>query len=437
MRYLNAKLGITLTPILFGLALLVVLIIGWGYYHSKGKQSQSEDEKVRLVLAINVSHRERPFFVETVDAFMKEHPNIEVEIRNIAGVRYYQKILIMMAGKVAPDLMWMGQSFAEFAYKGAFLDITDRLKDFPTDEFLPQALSWYRMNGRQYGVPYAIHMRIFAYNKKLFDEAGIPYPSDDWDFDEFLEITKKLTLDKDGDGQIDQYGFRGGLHRATFGAEIFSDDGQLALCNTPEMLNFFQTRLDLAFKYKVQPTMELRNQEGRNSSIERYAPFAQGRYAIIDAGNGDRVVMLEKCADIDWDYVLCPKVKRHAQWSSSAAIVISADTRHPDESWELCKVFIGDKFQKSMALSGMPTNINAAEEVIAEHRGTPSNLKAVLKAYDFLYPTPRVPNLKELEAIYVDAEEKIMLRMATPRDALDDAQRKMTLAIKKLNERNR
>jgi len=90
-----------------------------------------------------------------------------------------------------------------------------------------------------------------------------------------------------------------------------------------------------------------------------------------------------------------------------------------------------------MALSGMPTNIKAAEEVIAEHRGTPSNLKAVLKAYDFLYPTPRIPNLKELEAIYVDAEEKIMLRLATPRDALDDAQRKMTLAIKKLNERNR
>ena len=437
MDYLRTKCGFTLTPLRFGLALIAVLILGWVIVRSQREQSQIEDEGVHLVLALNTSHRERPFFIETVDEFMRKHPNIEVEIRNISGVRYYQKILIMMAGNVGPDLMWMGQSFAEFADKGAFLDITDRLKDIPTEEFLPQSLSWYRMNGRQYGVPYSIQMRIFAYNKKLFDEAGIPYPSDDWDFDEFLEITKKLTLDKDGDGQIDQYGFRGGLHRATFGAEIFSEDGKRALCNTPEMIKFFQTRLDLAFKYKVQPSLEIRNQEGRNSGIDFYAPFIQGRYAIFDSGNANRLIMLEKCADMDWDYVLCPKVKRYAQWTSSSAIVISADTRHPDESWELFKVFISDKFQKAMALTGMPSKIKVAEEVIAEHRGTPSNLKAVLKAYDFLYPTPRVPNLKELEAIYVDAEEKTMLRLATPQDALDDAQRRMTLAIKKFYERSR
>ena len=436
MDYLKTKHGDILAPLLLGLALVAVLILGWYYFPSP--VDQSDDEKVRLVLALNADYRNRPIFIEAVEAFMKEHPDIEVEIRNISGVRYYQKILIMMAGNVAPDLMWMGQSFAEFADKGAFLDITDRLeKDIQTDEYLTQSLSWYRMNGRQYGVPYSIQMRIFVYNKKLFDEAGIPYPSDDWDFDEFLEIAKKLTIDKDGDGQIDQYGFRGGLHRASFGAEFYTPDGQQALCNTPEMIKFLQTKWDLANKYKIKPSLELLFQEGSTQTVDYYAPFIQGRYAIFDIHDTRRPVMLEKFVDMDWDYVLCPKIKRHAQWTSSAGIVISADTRHPNESWELFKIFISDQFQKAMSFAGMPSKIKLVEEVIAEHRGPPSNLEALLKAYDFLYPTPRVPNLKELEAIFVEGDQRAMLGLTTPKEAMEEAQRKMTRAIERFNDRRR
>lgn len=438
MRGLKTKLGISIVPFLFGLPLIALLIVVWGYYRSQKEQGHLEDEKVRLILAINSNSRERPLFIEAVDVFMKEHPNIEVEIRKVSGVRYYQKILVMMAGKIAPDLMWMGQSFAEFADKGAFLDITDRLeKDIRTEEFLPQALSWYSMNGKQYGIPYSIQMRVFVYNKKLFDEAGIPYPSDEWDFDEFLEVTKKLTIDKDGDGKIDQYGFRGGLHRATFGAELFSADGQQALCNTPEMLKFFHYRLDLANKYKVMPSHKLRLQEGTNTIDNYYGPFIQGRYAIFDIQDSNRQEMLEKFADMEWDYVLCPKVKRHAQWTSSAAIVISADTSHPDESWELFKFFVSDNFQKTMSFSGMPSKLKVAKEVIAEHRGPPSKLAALLKAYDFLYPTPRIANLKELESIFVEEQDRAFLGLATPEEALDNAQWKMTRAIERYNKRKR
>ena len=57
---------------------------------------------------------------------------------------------------------------------------------------------------------------------------------------------------------------------------------------------------------------------------------------------------------MDWDYVLCPKVKRRAQWASSSAIVISADTRYPDEAWELCKVFLVMNFKKRTRIPVFP-----------------------------------------------------------------------------------
>jgi len=432
MEYLRSKFKSTLSQILLGVAVIGVLLLGWGYYRSH--REQSAEGKVHLVLAINVDRYRRPIFKAAVESFRQTHPHIEVELQTPFG-RYYQKMLTMMAGKMAPDLMWMGESFAEFADRGAFLDITDKVnKEVNTEDFLPHSLSWYRVNGRQYGVPYGIQMNIYAYNKKLFDEAGIPYPSDDWTFDEFLAITKKLTIDKDGDGRIDQYGFRGGLYPASFGAEFISTDGQRALCNTPEMIKFIQTDIDLAHKYKVQPSVEMQLQEGRLQP-DIYTPFIQGRYAIINIFDTQRPRLIEKFSMMDWDYVLCPKVKRRAQWASSSAIVISADTRYPDEAWELCKVFFGDEFQKANAYTCLPSNLRVAAEFIAEHRGPPLNLKALLKAKDYIYVTPRVPHLSELAAIWNYEKERALMGFVTPTEAMEEAQKKMTRAIEKFNRR--
>ena len=433
MGYLRSKNKITVPQILLGVAVIGVLFLGWGYYRSH--REQSANGKVHLVLALNVDSYTLPIFKAAVESFTQTHPHIEVEIRTVSGSRYYQKVLTMMAGKMAPDLMWMGVSFAEFADRGAFFDITNKVnKEVNTEDFLPRALSWYRVNGRQYGVPYAIHMNIFAYNKKLFDEAGIPYPSDDWNFDEFLAIAKKLTIDKDGDGRIDQYGFRGGLYPGSFGAEIISTDGQRALCNTPEMIKYIQTDLDLAHKYKVQPSMEIQLHEGTHNP-DIYTPFIQGRYAIINIWDAQRPRSIEKFSMMDWDFVLSPKVKRRIQWASSAAIVISADTRYPDEAWELCKVFFGDEFQKAIAIICLPPNLRVAAEFIAEHRGPPMNLKALLKAKDYIYVTPRVPNISELNAIWGNEKDRALLGFATPTEAMEEAQKKITRAIEKFNRR--
>ncbi len=34
---------------------------------------------------------------------------------------------------------------------------------------------------------------VMFYAKKIFDDAGVPYPKDDWTFDQFVETAKKLT----------------------------------------------------------------------------------------------------------------------------------------------------------------------------------------------------------------------------------------------------
>lgn len=72
------------------------------------------------------------------------------------------------------------------------------------------------IDGKTYGVasgkwwPRA----MFFFNKRIFDDAGIPYPyelleSKEWTWDKVEEYAKKLTLDLDNDGTIDQWGLGG------------------------------------------------------------------------------------------------------------------------------------------------------------------------------------------------------------------------------------
>ena len=55
---------------------------------------------------------------------------------------------------------------------------------------------------------------MFFFNKRIFDDANIPYPyelleSKEWTWDKVEEYAKQLTLDLDNDGTIDQWGLGG------------------------------------------------------------------------------------------------------------------------------------------------------------------------------------------------------------------------------------
>jgi multiple sugar transport system substrate-binding protein len=47
---------------------------------------------------------------------------------------------------------------------------------------------------------------MVVYNRDLLDRAAIEYPTDDWTWDDFLRAAQRLTLDRDRDGRIDQWG---------------------------------------------------------------------------------------------------------------------------------------------------------------------------------------------------------------------------------------
>jgi multiple sugar transport system substrate-binding protein len=47
--------------------------------------------------------------------------------------------------------------------------------------------------GDYYAVPYCNNINMLYFNKKMFDEAGVPYPDPNWTWNDFRETAKKLT----------------------------------------------------------------------------------------------------------------------------------------------------------------------------------------------------------------------------------------------------
>ncbi|MBT3375876.1 MAG: sugar ABC transporter substrate-binding protein [Lentisphaerae bacterium] len=409
----------------------LLLLVTWGC-----RPKDRNDGKAHLVLTVPADRETRPMYRGVVKRFEEAHPNITVQILEIPA-NYYGKVLVMIAGRNAPDLMWMGQSFAEFAARGVFLDLSEKLEtEVDLEEYLPQALSWYRVEGKQYGIPFGIDMNYIAYNKTLFDEAGVPYPTDDWDYDCFLKTAKALTRDIDGDGRIDQYGFKGELAKSSFGAQVISPDGKDVLCNRPEMIEALRTNLNLAREHHVSPLPEDSDFQG----LDTYTYFRQGKAAMMQFFTWNLPFLRRQCSEMNWDIVNNPKVRQRGHWASSQAVLVSSSTRHPEEAWLLAREFFGDEVQQRMAARGLPPSRRIAEMVIQNQRKTgqkPANIAALRRASDSLYPNPRIPNLSEILSLYGSAAGGVPTGRSTPEEAMARAEKAIVLYLKRKRLRDR
>src|SRR6476469_3473042 len=94
--------------------------------------------RIKLVMttvSMPVSSGEHARYTAAIDRFRAKRPDVDVQLIEVTG-NYYHKLAVMCAGRIAPDLMWMGQGFGEFANRGAVLDVTDRIaRDVDTNRF--------------------------------------------------------------------------------------------------------------------------------------------------------------------------------------------------------------------------------------------------------------------------------------------------------------
>ncbi|MGW0336926.1 extracellular solute-binding protein [Streptomyces sp. NPDC003011] len=137
-----------------------------------------------------------------------QQTGIKVDVEVIPFADLLSRILSAVSSGDGPDVLNIGNTWAPTLQQtGAFVEFDDdTLKKVGGKErFVPAALDSTGVAGETpTSVPLYSNVYSLYYNPKLFKAAGIKTPPKTWD--EFGEDARKLTVDTDGDGSIDQYG---------------------------------------------------------------------------------------------------------------------------------------------------------------------------------------------------------------------------------------
>ena len=142
---------------------------------------------------------EKSGLIALVNEFNKAHEGkISVEPLFYGNADYaLQKVETAIAGGVYPDIAYLyGSWAANITSSPALLTLNDYIDKDPSfnwDDFWPAERYAATVNGKIVGVPALVDNLAIVYNKALFDQAGLSYPSADWTWDDFEAAAKALT----------------------------------------------------------------------------------------------------------------------------------------------------------------------------------------------------------------------------------------------------
>jgi len=307
---------------------------------------------------------------DLIAAWQRDHPDVQVRLEHTPFSAYVSRLLTRMAGNVAPDIMAVEVNlFPSLWAKGAFLSLQpfiDRDPTFHLDDFFPQVVERFTVDGHVYAIPRdTAPFACVYYNKRLFDEAKLPYPTDEWDWDDLLRFSKALTT-VDADGRISRYGF----YAWAWQNFIYSNGGRLVddlykptrcLLDQPQAIEGLQFFADLMNKEQVAPSPVALG----NLAMGAQQLFMTQRVAMFSSGYWE-VPILRAITDFDWDVVMFPKGRRRgtrAFGTGGTGYCILKSTQHPELAWEVMKALTGDAGQIRLAESGLtqPANRRIAE----------------------------------------------------------------------------
>lgn len=385
---------------LYSIALLAAtVLVGCGNSDaadSADTASNGEDPITLTVMTWNNNPEGTKKEQEILDAFTKENPHITIEQVSATYNEYNERVLTMAAGGNLPDLIWTQPAgYATFIENGLLMDISDQTAKLDLEELQPGVIELGQVDGVQYGMIRDRSTVQIAYNKDLFDEAGVDYPEDDWTMDEFLETAKALTV-KEGD-RTTQFGIENFYLKellTAHGTNIMDPETAEITLDDPKTIEAIEFSQDLINEYNVQPTGA--QTEGMSSL------FLSGVAGMSMAGPWDWVEF-DTNADFEFDVVPLPIGSDKGTLSPAAylPISISADTEYPEEAWELLEFLTyggGQDIQADIA-SAVPV-VNRATDDVLSFAGAPENAQSLVDQLEngsVVSNTPYQKDVPEIE----------------------------------------
>lgn len=361
-----------------------------------------------------------------ISMFNEAYPNANVELLHIP-TNYLDKVLTMFAAGDPPDVLYASEpQIAGYLDKNALLDLTDYFDLCPMlldDEiyvtrFLREGTM---LQDRNFGTVNGTNGYVLFYNRTLFDEAGVEYPTMEWTWDDFLEAAKALTK---GEGDnITQYGTTAGTSYQVLEVLARSQGGDLfnervmpdkSLFDTDEVIWGLQFLQDLIYTHRVAPT------PAEASAMPMTSPWETGTVAM-EIGHSFAIEHRSLIEDWEWDIAHVPQGEQRGGSYSGGVYLVAKATRSPQAAWEFAKWFMMDEPQGVFALDGLEAPIMRTWRESEEHlnfSGAPEHhsVRGELLEYSVNRGAHHPLFSEIISKVYTPELDKLLLNEQSPED---------------------
>lgn len=315
-------------------------------------------------------------YTELYKKFNEKYPWITIEQVPVNSQPIMEIIATLEAAGTPADLTWIDSDLISFDQAGLVEDLTPYIDKDPTfqDVQLPEGFfDTMTYKDKKLAVPFVDVPMWILVNKDLLSKHGVEMPSNDWTYDDFREIAKKITDPEAGEyGLTTQPEFQMRVlstkaiadgHAANI--HYMNEDLTQSLLNTPDVMNDVRWLADFVWK---DGSMQSNAKAAEQGDVTR--EFINGKTGF--AIGGDWVLPgLKKDAKFEWDVLPFPRGKvSQPGYSIYGPLSLLSGSKHKEEAF----LWISFQFSKEAQKWKIDQGANASvidPELTAYYDQTP------------------------------------------------------------------
>ena len=290
------------------------------------------------------------------------NPAVKVEV--IDWDNYWTLLEAGASGGEMPDVFWMHSNTAQMYMENDMLlklnDYIDADDSVDMNKYYEGVRELYtRDDGGVYALPKDHDTIALLYNKAIFDQYGVDYPTDDWSYDDMYEAAKKITEASNGDvygmamnTSNNQDGWYNLVY--AYGGQVITDDHKGTTIGSDEA----KAGMEMMRKLLTVGAPQSVVAETGTDSL-----FMSGKTAMITQGSWmiNAFYTAENSSDYAWS--MMPYADRNGngscdadeRWSAYNGLGWAANAKvsNPDECYSLIAYLCSEEGQKKQAELGV------------------------------------------------------------------------------------
>ncbi|MBO5303316.1 MAG: sugar ABC transporter substrate-binding protein [Lachnospiraceae bacterium] len=352
---------------LAGLILCTMLgattLVGCGTSNTETVGESVDSKKSMDEVKVTIWDNNQREGLQTIADKWSEESGVKVSIEVVDWDNYWTLLEAGAQGGEMPDVFWMHSNTAQMYMENEILlNLTDYIagdSKVSEENYYEGVWNLYQSDGKQYALPKDHDTIALLYNKSIFDQYGVSYPTDAWTWEDMYEAAKVISEESSGD----VYGMamntsnnQDGWYNVVYdyGAQVITDDHKGTTIGSTEGKNAMEMVRKLI---SVGAPQSVVAETGTDKL------FLSGKTAMITQGSWmiNTFYTADNSADYAWAMLpyadvngngSCDTNERYSAYNG-LGWAANANVADPDTCYSLISYFCSEEGQKMQAELGV------------------------------------------------------------------------------------